>query len=98
MNNINKEKVFEKLGKYVNVCNLPSQYIDTKPTLNVFVVMFENGTLYQEGDNVVGADINGTLYLSDHHKDHNAYCKRWCNLNASERTKGLENGTIFHII
>ena len=39
MNNINKEKVIEKLGKYVNVCNLPSQYIDTKPTLNVFVVI-----------------------------------------------------------
>lgn len=99
MKKVNYSSLKSMLGNFVSVENLPSRNGCGKAP-NQFLVKYENGNIFQSYDSVIGAKINGTLYLNNKHDYSNTtcgYCKRWTGLTAQERRKGLKDGTIIFI-
>lgn len=87
------------LGKFVKVENAPSRNGYGKAP-NQFIIRYENGTIFQSYETLIGAKINGHLYLTNSHDYSNTtsgHCGRWCGFNTKERRKGLTDGTITFI-
>lgn len=99
MNKVNYSSLKSMLGNFIGVENLPSRNGCGKAP-NQFFVKYENGNIFQSYDSVIGAKINGTLYLNnlhDYSKTTSGYCTRWTGLTAQERRKGLKDGSIIFI-
>ena len=92
--------LMHELGKFLRVENAPSRNGCGKAP-NQFIVRYENGTVFQSYQTIIGAKINGHLYLTGSHDCSNTtsgYCGRWCGLCVKERRKGLADGTITYIM
>ena len=102
METIKKSDIMLALGSFVSVKNMPSRNgYGTAP--NQFLLTFENGTVFQSYDSVIGVKIRGdrTLYLTGYHDYSNTtsgYCGRWCGHNCAERRKMLEDGRAVKIV
>lgn len=93
---ISRNELTSLLGNFRSVENAPSRNGEnTAP--NQFIIHFEHGEVFQSYRSLIGARINGRLYLTDRH-DYSVttgrFCGAWCGLNAKERRKGLADGTI----
>ena len=64
---------------------------------NHLQIVFENGVYLQSYSTVVAAKIKGQLFLNGKHDcsvTTNKYVKQFCGLSASDRRKGLVDGSI----
>ena len=99
METITAKELFRQLGAFKKVENGPSRNGCGKAP-NQFYLYFENGTIFQSYDTIIGARLNGKLYLTASHDCSNttaSHCGWWCGLNTKERRKGLEDGSIIEI-
>ena len=95
-NRIEKDAIMDMLGTYKGTDNLVS-LSSGKPINNQIVTKFENGTTFTSYGTLIGAKINGKLYLTSAHcfsKTTNKYTCQWCGLSKEERLCGIANGTI----
>lgn len=91
-----KDEVMEMLGTYKGTANFVS-ITSGNEIANQIVTNFENGTTLTSYGTLVGAMINGKLYLTSAHcfsKTTSKYVGEWCGLSKNERINGIANGTI----
>lgn len=99
-NTITRTELRDKLGNFIRVEGIesPRSYENVR---NQYEVIFENGNIFQSYDTLIGARVNGKLYLTD---DHNystttaKYCRVWCGYDTKERQERLADGRIGKII
>lgn len=100
MKTIKRTTLCKKLGKFIRVENCDSRN-DRGKAPNQFELTFENGTVFQSYDSLIGVRIGTDLFFTNMHDYSNttsAHCTRWCNKNSKERRKGLTDGTYTQII
>lgn len=99
-------ELLPQLGTFQKVESLESGRSYKHPDSNKavrsqYIVVFENGQLFQSYDSIIGLKFKGgKLYLSEKHdfsNTTNKYCTTWCGLDAKERREGLKNGSIYPI-
>ncbi len=93
MATITKTQLTKKLGNLVKVEQLQNK--------NQFRIKYKKGEVFQSYETLIGAKINGTLYLSNahtHSKTTSKHTTLWCGLDRKEREKGLQNNEITLII
>ena len=89
---------FQKVNAFESgrTCNSPAQ---NKSIRSQYEVVFENGSVFQSYDTIIGVKLNGgKLYLSKEHSHSvttNKYCTMWCGIDKKERLAGLEDGSIY---
>ena len=89
MATITKTQLTKKLGKLVKVSNFHNK--------NQFTIEYEKGVVFQSYETLIGAKINGVLYLSEahtHSKTTSKHTTLWCGLDRKERERGLKNEVI----
>lgn len=102
METIKKSEIMSALGSFVSVRNTESRNgYGTAP--NQFLLKFENGTVFQSYDSLIGVRIYGDskLYLTNNHDCSNTtsgYCGRWCGRKCAERRKMLKDGSAVLIV
>lgn len=99
-NTITRTELRQKLGNFVRVEGIasPRSYESVR---NQYEIIFENGNIFQSYDTLIGARVNGKLYLTDDHtysKTTAKYCKVWCRFDTNERQERLADGRIGKII
>lgn len=96
MKTITRNELMAKLGNFKSVENAPSRNgYNSAP--NQFILTFENGEVFQSYKSLIGAKINGILYLTRYHDYSNTtsrFCGAWCGHNCKERRKGISDETI----
>ena len=96
---ITKSRLLAHLGGFIRVAPICSPR-SGQPVRNQYEVRFENGSLFQSYGTLIGARVNGKLYLSEHHcysTTTSKYCTEWCGMNPRERRKALSSGEIGYI-
>lgn len=102
MRTIKKSDIMIALGGFVSVENAPSRNgYGSAP--NQFIITFENGTVFQSYNSLIGVKVRGdeTLYLTSFHDYSNTtsgYCGRWCGYKCADRRKMLEDGRAIKIV
>ena len=97
---ITKNDLIKLLGTFNKVESMTSPRTDDA-VRNQFKLKFDNGTMFQSYDTIIGARIGSQLFLSSSHqysKTTSAYCTRWCGMNGREREAGINAGEIIKII
>ena len=98
-NTIHLSDLMHELGAFVRVENAPSRNGYGKAP-NQFIIRYEHGTIFQSYETLIGARINGHLYLTSAHDYSNTtsgHCGRWCGYNTKERRERLADGRITYI-
>lgn len=97
---ITKSELLTKLGNYVTIRPIISPR-SGEAVRNQTAVIFENGSLFQSYDTIIGVRTGGKLYLSEQHDcsvTTSKWCKEWCGYNAKERRDGLKSGRFLPMI
>lgn len=93
MPTITKTQLTKKLGSFVKVKNFENK--------NQFTIEYQNGEVFQSYETLIGAKINGVLFLSNAHtrsKTTSKHTHLWCGLDRKERERGLKNNEITLIL